>query len=464
MTTNADASVEAGLTASSTTISAELFAIPLERGLHLVYAPLRRVAFVANATLINALADIREGRHESTAGTDRDLLDFFRGLRLIDSAPEETPSGELAGEPKPTSVTLFLTTACNLRCTYCYAAAGDSATTAMPMHVAKRGIDFVARHAHRQQQPFFGVGYHGGGEPTVLWRTMTGSFAYAEQRAGEIGIAVHGSLATNGMLKDEQIDWIVEHLHGASVSFDGLPTVHDRHRVTRRGDGSSKRVIATLRRFDETGFDYGVRVTVTRETIAQLADSIEFICRQFSTEHIQIEPAYLLGRWQGAASAETAEFVAAFRDARSRAKHHGRKITFSAARLDTLTGHFCAVSQDNFCLTPGGKVSACYEAFSENDPRAEIFLYGEPSADKGYRFNLETLRHLRAQVAQNRSFCAGCFAKWHCAGDCYYKELTIRQNGIFAGSARCEITRELLKDEILDRIEASGGLFWHQPV
>jgi len=32
------------------------------------------------------------------------------------------------------------------------------------------------------------------------------------------------------------------------------------------------------------------------------------------------------------------------------------------------------------------------------------------------------------------------------------------------GSPRCDITRELIKDQILDRIAESGGLLWHEPL
>lgn len=63
---------------------------------------------------------------------------------------------------------------------------------------------------------------------------------------------------------------------------------------------------------------------------------------------------------------------------------------------------------------------------------------------------------------QHRAFCQGCFAKWTCAGDCYHKALTVSGNEEFQGSDRCHITRELTKDQILAKIAASGGLFWHE--
>ena len=58
---------------------------------------------------------------------------------------------------------------------------------------------------------------------------------------------------------------------------------------------------------------------------------------------------------------ETAEFITAFREAQGRAAAYGREISFSAARLGTLTNHFCGMSQDNFCLSADGNVSTPLE-------------------------------------------------------------------------------------------------------
>jgi uncharacterized protein len=271
-------------------------------------------------------------------------------------------------------------------------------------------------------------------------------------------------MATNGVLNDRQIDWVVGNLNGgASVSFDGLPEVQDTHRATIGGGGSSRQVMHTLRRFDDAGYSYGIRVTVTHDQITRLADSIEFICSQFCPQRIQVEPAYQLGRWRTAPSAETEEFIDAYREAQSRAGGYGQEIQYSAARVGVLTNHFCGITRDNFSLSADGNVSACFEAFSEDNEFADIFFYGKPAKDSGYRFDRSALEHLRSQTVEHHALCQGCFAKWNCAGDCYHKSLSVNGRGEFPGSERCHITRELVKDQLLSRIAASGGLVWHQP-
>jgi len=429
----------------------DIFAIPLQDEAHLIYAPLHGVAFAATTGLVSELHRVLAG-----AGGDESVVALAEetGLTRVPLLPV-TQHG---GDPSPTEVTLFLTTACNLRCTYCYASAGDAPATYMTMDVAKRGIDFVIDNALRIGAPFASVNFHGGGEPSVHWNLMTEAVAYARERAGDLEIVA--AAASNGVLTDRQIDWIIANLNGGvSLSFDGLPEAHDQHRRTVRGTGSSDQVIHTMRRFTDAGLPYGIRMTVTADQIPLLPDSVEFVLSNFTPTRLQVEPAYQLGRYTGKPDAETEEFIAAYRIAQERAARYGHEIYYSGARVGVLTNHFCGVSQDNFCLTPAGSVSSCYEAFSEENEFADVFLYGT-SGDNGFSFDMDALDRLRGLGVENRSFCDGCFAKWNCAGDCYHKALDANGRGEFAGSQRCHITRELVKDQLLARIAGSGGLMW----
>lgn len=442
----------------------EINVIPLDGDRYLIYAPLRRAALVGNAAVVNFLAARRAGLPLAPdEDADGALTDLLRGLEMLDAVPESQPVTNPSGMPKPTAVTLFLTTACNLRCTYCYARAGDTPVRSMPLDVAVRGIDYVARNAAKTETRKFEVNYHGGGEPTANWRVLTASHEHARRLADDLGLSVTTSTATNGVLRDEQIDWIIENLQGASVSFDGLPEVQDALRPTAGGGGSSKRVAHTLRRFAEAGLPHGIRVTVTADQIARLPDSIDYICTHFDPQRIQVEPAYQMGRWREAPSAETEAFIAAYREAQVRAAAHGREIFFSGARVGLLTNHFCGITQDSFSLSPDGNVSACFETFSEDEEWAPVFFYAKPDETSGgYTFDMQRLDHLREQSVENREWCRGCFARWTCAGDCYHKSLTVGGKDEFRGSDRCHVIRELTKDQILARIAQSGGDYWHE--
>jgi radical SAM protein with 4Fe4S-binding SPASM domain len=136
------------------------------------------------------------------------------------------------------------------------------------------------------------------------------------------------------------------------------------------------------------------------------------------------------------------------------------RLQASGARLGTVTNRFCGVANDNFCVSPAGNVSACHEVADEVQPFAERFFYGSPAAGaSGFEFNAQVYEGLRAHTVDRLEYCAGCFAKWSCAGDCYHKALHWNP-AEFAGAGRCEIVRALTRDQILEKIAASGGVFW----
>ena len=262
---------------STPVLSAELSVLPLEDSRFLVYAPLRQSAFVTNARVVNFLVGLREGRFAPADDPEGALVAFLRGLDIVDAGKEIPPVTEYSGVPEPTSATLFLTTACNLRCTYCYASAGDAPAKFMSLATACRAIDFVSRNAQARCLGRFDLAYHGGGEPSVNWRVLTESLEYAHRRAAGLGLRAGASITTNGVLSPSQIEWVANNMEFVTVSFDGLPEVHDRSRLTVLGSGSSGLVLRTLRRFDEHGVRYGVRMTVPADQVQSLADSVEFV-------------------------------------------------------------------------------------------------------------------------------------------------------------------------------------------
>ncbi len=452
-------------------LSAEIFSIPLDEKRYLIYAPLRRAAFIGNASTVNFLTALKQGH--TAAVPDVATLAFLRQVKIVDAGPETPPSSTITGEPLPTAITLLLTTACNLRCSYCYASAGDTSQVKfMSFETAKRGIDFIAANAAKKNfiaefasQPGvteLGVAYHGGGEPAVHWKVLTESFAYAQQKAKTLGLRASGHLISNGVLPDDKIDWIIANISKMMVSFDGLPSIQDKQRLTKSGRGSSAAVLHTLRCFDAANFPYVIRITATAAFLEQLPEAVAFIGEHFKPQRIQVEPAYPIGHGQRMPSANTTQFIHAFREARVVAKQLDVTMDYSPVHLNRLSNHFCGITQDEFSLSADGNVSACSRCFSEDDKLAEVFFYGKPELQsQSYVFDTQVLDNLRTLAIRHLDFCQGCFAKWHCAGDCYFNTLSVNGRGKFSGSERCHITQELAKDEILDRIVVSGGNFWH---
>jgi uncharacterized protein len=431
----------------------DLFVIPLSASEYLVYAPLRRAALAGNAELVRFVRGETPGGDVAPA-----VLGALRASGILDDGPVAPPVTKPAGPARPLAATLLLTSACNLRCRYCYASSGDAPAAFMSFDTARRAIDFVAGNARAAHATTFEVSYHGAGEPTQHWPLLVKSHLYARSVAESAGLQLRASLTTNGVFDAARGAWIASHLSSATVSFDGLPEIQNAARPTANGGASAAAVLATLRAFDQSAFRHSIRMTVTAETISELPRSVAYLCRRFRPQAIQVEPVYQMGRGREATGAENVAFVGAFRAARRTSPKAARLLRFSGARAGTLTNRFCGVANDNFCVAPSGAVSACHEVADEGQPFAERFFYARPSAGAaGYDFDERIRSALRTQTVEHLDRCRDCFAKWNCAGDCRHKAL-------HAGATRCEIIRELTKDQILEQIASSGGVYWRRPV
>lgn len=442
-------------------VTTELFAIPIADDRTLVYAPLKRAAFVGNDAAVRLIRSLLSGGDVPPA--ESEVLHLLRRLDVLDGTMGEPEDETPTGAPAPTSVTLFLTTVCNLRCSYCYASAGDTPSEFMDLSTARRGIEYVVTNAARLGESRVEVAYHGGGEPTANWSVLTDSWEHAARAAERHGLELRALTATNGAIAPTRADWIVDHLNGASVSFDGLPHVQDLHRPTVSGRGSSARLEETLVRFDRAEFDYQLRLTVTETLLPLLPHAVQYLCDNFGARRIQIEPVYSEGRAAGGPGIDPDRFVELFAQADEIGRAHGRLVYYSAARAGMVTRHFCGVTRDSFALTPSGHVSACYEAFSDRHELASEFFYGRLASDGSVAFDGDALERLRGRTVDRRPYCQGCFAKWSCAGDCHVKQLEHDGRPAHEVPPRCRITRELTKRQILSKIEQGGGLFWHEP-
>lgn len=147
---------------------------------------------------------------------------------------------------------LMVTHACNLRCTYCYT--GKKTARTMPTAVGRKAIDRAA--ASLAPGGTLELGFFGG-EPLLEAALITELIDYA---AGLMaGSTLKINLTTNGTVTTPDA-WALMMRPDLelAVSCDGLPEIHDRHRRTAGGAGSSERVLTTLRRLIDAGKDFQV--------------------------------------------------------------------------------------------------------------------------------------------------------------------------------------------------------------
>ncbi|MBC8179613.1 radical SAM protein [candidate division KSB1 bacterium] len=432
-------------------LTAELFTFP-HNGKHVIYAPFRHVMVLGNEATVNLLADIKNGTFRKT-GTDEEkkTLKILREKGIIDGEPEKHPVSPNSQEFHPTAVTLFPTNQCNMSCIYCYASAGEARPKNMPWTMAKAAIDIIAENARKLNQNRFSVGFHGGGEPTLPWSFFTKCVEYSKELGEKIGKKVTCSVATNLVFTSKQVEWIIKNMDSLSISLDGTPDIQNIQRPLANGKESYDIVANNIKILDEAKFNYGLRSTITKFNVLRLKEIVSLFLDEFNPRSIQFEPLFLCGRCQttNVEAPDAKVFIREFLKANKLAEKKKMKLAYSGLRLGGVTSTFCGACGSNFCVTPEGNVTSCFEVVEKDDPRSQLFFYGIWKAkEKKYEFWEDKRQHLASFNAANIPYCADCIAKWHCAGDCLAKVSYTSDVEGDRGSERCWMNQEITKRKI----------------
>jgi len=446
-------------------IGEEIFAIPRKDGQYYLYAPLRRRLAVVNKTAVEAVARHLETAEPDSSRTESEVIGELRQQGFLG---EPYPSAPVFPENytfMPHEVTLFPTSRCNLRCRYCYAESGHKIAD-MPWEVARAAIDLVASNAGLLGSRNFAVGVHGGGEPTVAWETVKRCVDYAEQKAEETGLDVEIYAATNGLLSPKQRETIVKHFTTLTVSLDGPRDIQDYNRPKVSGKGSYDEISETLKYFTEKEFHFGIRTTVTRAMVDRLVELIEHLHQEFNIDYLHLEPVWQCGRCVTSKEETPADeaFISNFRKVVHRGRELDVEVSYSGARLETLTSKFCGAAGDGFSVLPEGIVTSCYEITEVTDPRAAIFHYGGYDFEKKcFVFDENRISALQKLSVENLAFCRDCFCRWHCAGDCLARVFQNASEATHTGSIRCQINRKLTLASMEDLVmQAGNDVFAHE--
>jgi uncharacterized protein len=185
----------------------------------------------------------------------------------------EIAAGAAEGMRRPelTGLSLQITDACNLACSYCYFY--DKSPIAMTEEIVDRSLDLLAGQA--------GVGTSSwhinlfGGEPTLRPRLIEYICTTATERGRAAGRDVTFSMTTNGTRFDQRmLDLTRKHAISTMLSLDGNEAAHDQFRVYRSGHGSWAKIMGNLERLQQAPY-FKVRLTVSPLTVEHLADSVD---------------------------------------------------------------------------------------------------------------------------------------------------------------------------------------------
>jgi uncharacterized protein len=174
----------------------------------------------------------------------------------------------------------MLTSACNLRCDYCFEY--EHAGRNMSKETALQGIRYLLSNGGKKVTiTLF------GGEPLIRKDFLPWFLKTAATEAKKMNKRVNFSMTTNGTLLDRETADLLKrarvHIH---LSADGNAETHNVHRKLANNEGSAHLVEKAIPLIKEICPSPSVRMTITPQNVFGMADGVEhFVNLGFNSIH-----------------------------------------------------------------------------------------------------------------------------------------------------------------------------------
>ena len=270
------------------------------------------------------------------------------------------------------NLTLSLTHACNLACTYCYAA--PHSPRVMTWDVAKRGIDLAFAQRPRKELV---LGFFGG-EPLLQWPLLQQATEYACAQAHQAGIAFTPTVTTNGLLlTEDRLQWLNTNGFFPALSLDGNRAMHEAARPTVGGRSSFAASERGVRRALKVFPDLEVIAVIDPANVAHLADGVRYLGDELGVLDISLNPNFS-GSWTPETFAiwdEQYRAIGAYFLERYRAN---RPLTINFIDIKIIThlkrGYDCAdrcsFGEQEFAVAPSGRLYPCERVIGDDTDSA----------------------------------------------------------------------------------------------
>jgi len=347
-----------------------------------------------------------------------------------------------------THLAIFVTTKCNLWCAYCYANGGDAGKT-ISRDLWRPALDHFFSTLNsvaapgRAARKSVNLAIHGGGEATVEFATLKDIVTEFCGRARAAGLQPSVGMGTNGTYGKSVHRWIVKNNISVNISLDGPRDTQNRQRPFRSGQPSYDVVVRNLQSLVQAGRRVSVRSTITNEALASMEDTIK-LAKQLGLATVHFEPVSLTGRCATTAITrpDAEQFAEKFLNCFLLGLKLDIDVRYSGMRcFEPCHQRFCSACGQNFCVTPDGNITTCYEVLHSKDPAANEFFVGKVDPIQGrVVLNQARIEQLKQRVTENMDACKGCFLRYHCAGDCPARSFRYSNRDLYSPDPyRCQI-------------------------
>jgi uncharacterized protein len=294
------------------------------------------------------------------------LLSRQRASRVIES------HADTDSRPALDRLTLTVSNACNLSCTYCYADQGtyyNKPGLLMESDVAFAALNRALRAYSRIEHiNFF------GGEPTLNYHVIDLACGYLQYlyNKGDIDYLPSFGVTTSGYAIPEAMFAVIQRHHlSVTLSMDGPPDIHNLKRPTKSGKPSYDSVATVAKRLMSLGIEIEFECTYTADHLAagySIIDLMDFFAAEFECRvlHCQIvSAAPSSGEYVALTDGLRLEGDAIEASLRNLAEGIPKATSLAVRMLNSLRlaqpiWNYCPAGTKEVTVNADGKVYACF--------------------------------------------------------------------------------------------------------
>jgi uncharacterized protein len=309
-------------------------------------------------------------------------------------------------------LTLHVTTACNMNCTYCYAAPRDSEP--MSCEIARKALDLGARITSGS----CGIVFFGG-EPLLqkdlIYDLVDYSRFLERRRAGRF----HFKITTNGVLLDNAfLKFSTENDIMVAMSFDGVSQAHNQHRRFPDGSPTYDILLKRLENLLAMRPYACILMVVNPDTVQHFSESASMLL-DMGCKYVLVSLNYA-GTWKDD------DFRILKRELKKLAELYiewtlqGRKFYLSPFEVK-LSSHInrnchrkerCELGRRQISVDAGGFLYPCVQ-FPQAGPKSDWCI---GTVEQGY--DEQHALALRAKSDEEKEECKDCAIKDRCNNTC----------------------------------------------
>ena len=169
--------------------------------------------------------------------------------------------------------TLYMTTACNFECKYCYEDYKEQ--NHLNEESLVQTLEFIMNYGDKGKILLDFL----GGEPLLKKDLIKQAVSYVKQEYPDRIVKYY--ITTNcSLMDDEFISFMKENAFTVRLSFDGNKQTHDLNRIAKDGISCYESIVDNIYKVKNSGLRYSVRMTITENTIPFMYENICFLHEQ----------------------------------------------------------------------------------------------------------------------------------------------------------------------------------------